>query len=136
MKTFYIHRKNFYTNFYLTIFFIDASVKIVKALFRKFQPIQRGNIMNKVLLIDPKDNVVTALEPVTKGERCTAFTEGGEENFTTLQNIPMGHKLAVRAIPKGTPVRKYGSAIGDATADIAAGEHVHSHNLSGYRGRE
>lgn len=91
--------------------------------------------MNKVLLIDPRDNVVTALEPVMKGERCTARTAAGEENFTSLQDIPMGHKLAIRDIPRGTPVLKYGSAIGDATADIAAGEYVHSHNLSGYRGR-
>ncbi len=92
--------------------------------------------MDKTLLIDPKDNVVTALEPVKKGERCTVTTERGEESFTALQDIPMGHKLAVCAIAQGTPVFKYGSAIGDATADIAAGEHVHSHNLSGYRGRE
>ena len=92
--------------------------------------------MDKVLLIDPRDNVVTALEPVKKGECFTAATERGEESFTALQDIPMGHKLAVRAIPRGTPVFKYGSAIGDVTADIAAGEHVHSHNLSGYRGRE
>ncbi len=92
--------------------------------------------MDKVLLIDPRDNVVTALEPVKKGDCFTAATERGEESFTALQDIPFGHKLAVRAIPRGTPVFKYGSAIGDVTADIAAGEHVHSHNLSGYRGRE
>lgn len=92
--------------------------------------------MNKVLLIDPKDNVVTALEPIMKGELCAVRTDRGRESFTVLQNIPMGHKLAVRGIPLGTPVFKYGSAIGDATADISAGEHVHSHNLSGYRGRE
>lgn len=92
--------------------------------------------MDKVLLIDPRDNVVTALEPIAQGERCTALTDRGEERFAALQDTPMGHKLAVRDILKGTPVFKYGSAIGDASADIAAGEHVHSHNLSGYRGRE
>ena len=92
--------------------------------------------MDKVLLIDPRDNVVTALEPVTKGERCMVRTDRGEESFAALQDIPMGHKLAVRAIPAGSAVIKYGSAIGDATADIAAGEHVHSHNLSVYLGRE
>lgn len=41
-----------------------------------------------------------------------------------------GHKQAVTDIPKGAPVIKYGFPIGLATADIRAGEHVHSHNLA------
>ena len=43
--------------------------------------------------------------------------------------IAVGHKMAVRAIPQGATVRKYGQAIGTATRDIDAGEHVHSDNL-------
>jgi altronate hydrolase len=46
--------------------------------------------------------------------------------------VPRGHKLAVRAVPEGAPVRKYGQIIGFATTPIAPGDHVHSHNL-GYR---
>lgn len=43
--------------------------------------------------------------------------------------IAVGHKMAVRAIPQGATVRKYGQAIGTATRAIEAGEHVHSDNL-------
>ncbi|SNT00552.1 altronate hydrolase [Streptosporangium subroseum] len=46
-----------------------------------------------------------------------------------IDDIPAGHKVAVRAIAEGTPVRKYGEAIGIALRDIAPGSHVHSHNL-------
>lgn len=43
--------------------------------------------------------------------------------------IPVGHKVAVRALKRGEPVHKYGHVIGYATQDIEVGDHVHSHNL-------
>jgi altronate hydrolase len=46
-----------------------------------------------------------------------------------LPGVPRGHKVAVRALPAGAAVRKYGQIIGFATRDVAAGEHVHTHNL-------
>ncbi|NUP46812.1 MAG: altronate dehydratase [Catenulispora sp.] len=44
-------------------------------------------------------------------------------------DIPAGHKVAVRAIAAGAPVRKYGEVIGIAREDIPPGAHVHTHNL-------
>lgn len=44
--------------------------------------------------------------------------------------IPVGHKVALRDLPQGSAVRKYGHPIGWTTADVAAGEHVHTHNLA------
>jgi altronate hydrolase len=44
--------------------------------------------------------------------------------------IPAGHKLAIRSVEAGAPVRRYGQIIGFATRDIQAGEHVHTHNLA------
>ena len=44
--------------------------------------------------------------------------------------IPAGHKIAVRAVAQGKPVRRYDQIIGFATRDIAPGEHVHLHNLA------
>ena len=44
--------------------------------------------------------------------------------------MPLGHKLARRPIAPGEKVRKYGAPIGTATRAIAAGEHVHVHNLA------
>lgn len=43
--------------------------------------------------------------------------------------VPSGHKVARHAISNDAPVRRYGQVIGFATQDIAAGDHVHSHNL-------
>jgi len=44
--------------------------------------------------------------------------------------VASGHKIARRAIAKGAPILKFGQFIGTATGDIAAGQHVHSHNCS------
>jgi altronate hydrolase len=46
-----------------------------------------------------------------------------------LPGVPRGHKVAVRDIAAGAPVRKYGQVIGVAHVPIATGEHVHTHNL-------
>ena len=43
--------------------------------------------------------------------------------------LETGHKYAIRPIKAGENVIKYGNPIGHATADIKAGEHVHTHNL-------
>jgi len=44
-------------------------------------------------------------------------------------DVPAGHKIALRAVPDGAAVRKYGQIIGFARGAIAAGDHVHTHNL-------
>jgi altronate dehydratase small subunit len=43
--------------------------------------------------------------------------------------------VARRAMPAGHHIRKYGAAIGEATEAIAAGAHVHVHNLRSLRAR-
>ena len=75
------------------------------------------------LTIDPRDDVAVALAPISAGDPVAA-------NITAAADIPPGHKVALRAIAKGDPVRKYGWPIGHALADIAPGDHVHSHNLA------
>ena len=51
------------------------------------------------------------------------------EHVTVSGLIPPGHKVAVRAIAAGQPVRRYNQIIGNATQAIAPGQHVHTHNL-------
>ncbi|MFL6571280.1 MAG: UxaA family hydrolase [Burkholderiales bacterium] len=53
-----------------------------------------------------------------------------KENVRAAVTIPAGHKLAVRDVAQGKPVRRYNQIIGFATRDIKAGEHVHVHNLA------
>jgi len=87
--------------------------------------------MRAALIISARDNVATALEPLEAGRRLDL----SDISITTIEPIASGHKLALRPIAAGEPVIKYGSPIGVATADIPAGAHVHTHNLSGSRGR-
>ena len=50
------------------------------------------------------------------------------DGVTTAERIPAGHKVAIRAIAVGEPIRRYGQIIGFATAPIAPGQHVHTQN--------
>ena len=81
--------------------------------------------MNELVRITASDMVAVALRPLEKGS--TVSYGGGE--VTLLADLPMGHKVALRDIKKGEPVIKYGFPIGEATEDIARGQHVHTHNL-------
>ena len=81
--------------------------------------------MNRLLRITPRDMVAVALEPIQAGE--TVPYEGGE--VTLLEDLPMGHKVALRDISEGEAVIKYGYPIGRATAPVKKGGHVHTENL-------
>ncbi len=74
--------------------------------------------MSLTIRLSPDDNVATATQPL----------ELGVEGAAGL--IPRGHKMALHAIPAGAPVIKYAQIIGYAREDIAAGAHVHIHNLA------
>lgn len=87
--------------------------------------------MKSVLVISDRDNVATALEALEPGRRL----EIRDTTVVVLDAIPRGHKIALAAIATGKPVIKYGSPIGLASADIEAGGHVHTHNVSSSRGR-
>src|SRR5437773_3711561 len=78
------------------------------------------------LLLSADDDVAVATRELAAG---TAVLIGPAE-VTLPGGVPRGHKLAVRAVSRGSPVRKYGQPIGVATADIAVGDHVHVHNLA------
>ena len=47
----------------------------------------------------------------------------------TVSDIPIGHKIALHALQPGDTVMKYGVDIGKVVAPIAAGEHLHVHNV-------
>ncbi len=76
--------------------------------------------------LHPNDNILIAKIGVEPGTTVTL----GDAMFATQDRIDLGHKMAVRPIPAGDPVRKFGQLIGYATEDIAAGDWIHSHNLS------
>ena len=81
------------------------------------------------MIVEPVDNVVVAIEPVKKGETVTYMCAGEEKHLTAVEDITIYHKFAIRDIAEGEPVVKYGEHIGQATAFIPAGAHVHVHNV-------
>jgi altronate dehydratase len=93
-------------------------------------PTSEDRRSHAVIVISDADNVATALEALDAGR---ILVETG--SLTVREPIPRGHKIALRPIPSGSEVMKYGSPIGLATADIPAGAHVHTHNVSSARGR-
>ena len=87
--------------------------------------------MKSALVISVRDNVATALQALAPGQRLDL----GESTLIVEEPIAPGHKIALRRIAAGEPVIKYGSPIGTASQDIAAGTHVHTHNVASSRGR-
>ena len=76
-----------------------------------------------VIRIHPADDVVIARRQLLGG------TVLADEGVTVSGLVPPGHKVAVRPIAAGAPVRRYNQIIGTAKVAIAPGQHVHTHNL-------
>ena len=77
--------------------------------------------MPELIQIHPDDTVAVALAPIAVGvEYCGVVAQ---------TDIPQGHKMAMKAMPQGSQVMKYGFSIGCATEDIQPGQWVHSHNM-------
>jgi len=89
----------------------------------------------KAILIDTKDNVATAFQDLSVGDKVTVSLEGTEITTTIAQDIPFGHKFALSDIAIHEPVMKYGASIGLATEQIMTGRHVHVHNMESQKGR-
>jgi len=90
--------------------------------------------MSKAIVLSAEDNVATALGETKKGDIVT-IKNGEEMKVSITQDIPYGHKFAIRDIKKGERIMKYGEVIGGATSDIARGDHVHVHNIESLRAR-
>jgi altronate hydrolase len=76
--------------------------------------------------ISPRDDVAIALRDLDAGEHVTL----DDLAIELVDAIPRSHKFALRSMSAGEPVRKYGQVIGRATAQVARGAHVHTHNLA------
>ena len=85
---------------------------------------------------EKKDNVATILaHDVKKGSVVPVTVNGATVEIKVNADIPFGHKIAIKPIALKETVYKYGLSIGRAMVDIAAGDHVHVHNIEPLRGR-
>ena len=78
----------------------------------------------KCIKIHELDSVAVAVEALKIGETVTV----GNNEITLLNDIPAGHKFALKDIPQDENIIKYAYPIGHAKVDIKKGEHIHTHN--------
>ena len=84
------------------------------------------------VLHDSQDSVaVVVVEGVTAGMELSGWIMDDDQttSVTARQDIPIGHKVALRPMAVGDTVVKYGIDMGKVVAPIAAGEHAHVHNI-------
>ncbi len=86
----------------------------------------------KILRIDPKDNVLVALKPLPAGE---AITFAGEQ-YVPLSDIPAKQKIAMRDLASGDEVIMYGGIVGLVRQAIPRGgllsQRNVQHDVSGF----
>jgi altronate dehydratase small subunit len=88
---------------------------------------------NVAILLDPTDNVATALRELRAGESVTVLLNDVSYTVILREDIAFGHKYALRDIAPGEEILKYGLPIGKALAPIRAGHWVHVHNCRSER---
>jgi (2R)-sulfolactate sulfo-lyase subunit alpha len=85
-----------------------------------------------LLVHDRRDNVgVVVVENLVAGTDmlCVVTEDNSELRAVNNQDVPIGHKVALRDLGVGDTVVKYGQDIGRVVAPIRKGDHVHTHNL-------
>jgi altronate dehydratase large subunit len=83
--------------------------------------------MKRTLKFDIIDNVVVAIEKMEASD--TIGINGERSDVTMLEDVDIGHKIALRDIKAGEQIMKYGHSIGNAIEDIPKGSWVHTHNV-------
>jgi len=84
-----------------------------------------------ILIHEPDDDVGVAVEDLSAGAEAGVITlEGAPVGTVTLvDDVPLGHKVAMRDLTGGKDVIEYGRVIAVATQGVPRGSHVHIHNI-------
>lgn len=88
-----------------------------------------------ILLHEADDDVGVAAMNLKAGESVEAVTLDGEPvtPITLVEDVPLGHKVAMRDLPFQKHIIEYGRPIGYAIVAVSAGSHVHVHNIKSLR---
>jgi (2R)-sulfolactate sulfo-lyase subunit alpha len=85
-----------------------------------------------LIIHDEKDNVgVVVIETTKKGQECNAWIMENNKSakVQSINEIPLGHKIALVDLKEGDTILKYGHDIGKVVKTIKKGDHVHVHNV-------
>ena len=91
--------------------------------------------MKSIVVLNDQDNVATSLLELSDGQSVVVHLGDDEREIVVRDDVPFGHKIAIRPLDTGDDVLKYGEVIGRASRDIAPGEWVHIHNVESARAR-
>jgi len=88
-----------------------------------------------ILLHEPSDDVGIAVMDLNAGDEIEAVTLEGfpVSSIVVADDVPLGHKVAMRDMPKDKHIIEYGEEIGYACVAIKIGAHVHLHNIKSLR---
>jgi altronate dehydratase small subunit len=92
-------------------------------------------LKQKAVVLNPKDNVATALVDLKAGDTLELEVGGEPRTVKLTADVPFGHKFSLFKIEPDSPVIKYGEVIGISTSTINSGDYVHIHNVVSARGR-
>ena len=85
-----------------------------------------------IIIHDDKDNVGVVVIDLTKKDQeysCWIMESDKTVKIQSINNIPLGHKIALKDFKVGDAILKYGHDIGKVVASIKKGDHVHVHNV-------
>jgi (2R)-sulfolactate sulfo-lyase subunit alpha len=85
-----------------------------------------------IIIHDEKDNVgVVVIDKTSKNQDCNCWVMENDKSVSikSLNEIPLGHKIAMIDLNEGDTILKYGHDIGKVVKSIKKGEHVHVHNV-------
>ncbi len=88
------------------------------------------------LLVHSKDDHAgIAIMDIKTGEKALGLilTDHTQIEINAVEDIPLGHKMAVKAVAAGDKIVLNGHSIGAATQAIKTGEHMHTHNVKSLR---
>jgi len=90
---------------------------------------------HNALMHSAEDDVAVVIVDIAAGVEVKAVTLDGKEVATikASEDIPLGHKIAIRDLVEGKEIIKYGRTIGKATQAIGQGAHTHTHNVKTVR---
>ena len=85
-----------------------------------------------IIIHDDKDNVGVVVIDLTKKDQeycCWIMESDKTVKIQSINNISLGHKIALKDFKVGDTILKYGNDIGKVVASIKKGDHVHVHNV-------
>lgn len=111
---------------------VEAKICCVRYLCLDVNAGETVGVGPQFLVHNHADTVgVIVVEDVRKGQNLTGWVMDTDGTITVkaLDDIPLGHKIALKNIKNDETVVKYGHDIGRSVAAIALGRHVHVHNV-------